>query len=145
MAKKKAIREENLTLFKTGRTNANDGGIDFVMRPLGRFFQVTETVDVSKYFLDIDKIQRFPLTFVVKSNDSIAKIEQAIKTQAKARYKIEAVVAGYLQAIEEIINIRRLLDCLKSVIAANGIKRVMDEIVTQSKVEFNYRSDVDNE
>ena len=142
---RKTIREENLTLFKTGRTNANDGGIDFVMRPLGRFFQVTETVDVSKYFLDIDKIQRFPLTFVVKSNDSVSEIEQAIKTQAKVRYKIEAVVAGYMQAIEEIINIPRLLDCLKTVIAASGIKRVMDEIVTQSKVEFNYRSDVDNE
>ena len=142
---RKTIREEQLTLFKTGRTNANDGGIDFVMRPLGRFFQVTETVDVSKYFLDIDKIQRFPLTFVVKSNDSVSEIEQAIKTQAKVRYKIEAVVAGYMQAIEEIINIPRLLDCLKTVIAANGIKLVMDEIVTQSKVEFNYRSDVDDE
>ena len=142
---RKTIREEQLTLFKTGRTNANDGGIDFVMRPLGRFFQVTETVDVSKYFLDIDKIQRFPLTFVVKSNDSVSEIEQAIKAQAKVRYKIEAVVAGYMQAIEEIINIPRLLDCLKTVIAASGIKRVMDEIVTQSKVEFNYRSDVDNE
>ena len=64
-----ALREQNLMLYKTGRTNANDGGIDFVMRPLGRFFQVTETVDVNKYFLDIDKIQRFPLTF--SSNPSI--------------------------------------------------------------------------
>lgn len=44
-----SIGEENLKLFKTGRTNANDGGIDFVMRPLGRFFQVTETVDANKY------------------------------------------------------------------------------------------------
>jgi len=44
------IREEILRLYKTGRTNANDGGIDFVMRPLGRFFQVTETLDVKKYF-----------------------------------------------------------------------------------------------
>ena len=52
---------------------------------------------------------------------------------------------AYMQAIEEIINIPRLLDCSKTVIAANGIKRVMDEIVTQSKVEFNYPSDVDNE
>ena len=39
------IAEEPSRLFKTGRTNANDGGIDFVMRPLGRFFQVTETLD----------------------------------------------------------------------------------------------------
>ena len=43
--------KENLTLYKTGRTNANDGGIDFVLKPLGRFFQVTETLDFKKYFL----------------------------------------------------------------------------------------------
>lgn len=31
------LQEENLKLYKTGRTNANDGGIDFVMKPLGIF------------------------------------------------------------------------------------------------------------
>lgn len=36
---KETVTEENLILYKTGRTNANDGGIDFVMRPLGRFFK----------------------------------------------------------------------------------------------------------
>ena len=39
-----------IKLYKTGKTNANDGGIDFVMKPLGRFFQVTETLDFKKYF-----------------------------------------------------------------------------------------------
>jgi len=60
------LTKENLKLYKTGRTNANDGGIDFVMKPLGRFFQVTETLDVKKYFLDIEKIERYPITFVIK-------------------------------------------------------------------------------
>jgi len=46
------VKEDFLILYKTGRTNANDVGIDFVMKPLGRFFQVTETLDVRKYFLD---------------------------------------------------------------------------------------------
>lgn len=50
------IKEEELQLFKTGRTNANDGGIDFVMRPVGRFFQVTEVNNYDKYLLDIDKV-----------------------------------------------------------------------------------------
>lgn len=40
--------------------------IQFVMKPLGRFFQFTEAIDVNKYFMDIDKIQRIPLAFVVK-------------------------------------------------------------------------------
>ena len=38
---KESVAETGLVLYKTGRTNANDGGIDFVMKPLGRFFQVT--------------------------------------------------------------------------------------------------------
>jgi hypothetical protein len=36
---KENAEEEFLMLYKTGRTNANDAGIDFVMKPLGRFFQ----------------------------------------------------------------------------------------------------------
>ena len=136
------LKEESLKLFKTGRTNANDGGIDFVMRPLGRFFQVTETIDVHKYFLDIDKIQRFPLTFVVKSNDPAASINDSIQMQAEAKYKIDAVVQSYMGAIEEIINIQRLLECLTEVIRLGKIGTVMNEIVTQSKVEFNYEVEV---
>ena len=72
------IQQENLKLYKTGRTNANDGGIDFVMRPLGRFFQVTETLDVKKYFLDIDKIERYPISFVVKNQLMILKLLESI-------------------------------------------------------------------
>ncbi len=83
------LTEDKLNLYKTGRTNANDGGIDFVMKPLGRFFQVTETIDVNKYFLDIDKVQRYPITFVVKSNETPEKIKEKIKQQATTKYKIK--------------------------------------------------------
>ncbi len=133
------LREENLVLYKTGRTNANDGGIDFVMRPLGRFFQVTETIDVHKYFLDIDKIQRFPLTFVVKSLADPEAIRNGIESQARVKYKIKAVVASYMDAIEEIINIPYLLQCLEQIASDGKVREVMDEIITQSKVEFNYQ------
>jgi hypothetical protein len=78
------LHQEFLVLYKTGRTNANDGGIDFVMKPLGRFFQVTETLDVKKYFLDIDKIQRFPLTFVVKSTEPVETIQQNDRSPSEA-------------------------------------------------------------
>ena len=46
------LQRDNLKLYKTGRTNANDGGIDFVMRPLGRFFQVTETLVLCQSVVD---------------------------------------------------------------------------------------------
>lgn len=53
------------------------------MKPLGRFFQVTKTTDVKKYFMDIDKIEKYPLTFVIKSQKSIEDLRQQIEEQAK--------------------------------------------------------------
>lgn len=139
------VTEEALILYKTGRTNANDGGIDFVMKPLGRFFQVTETIDVKKYFLDIDKVQRFPITFVVKSSATEKQILAAIRAQAIARYKIETVVESYMKAVEEIINVTDLVAAFDDVVKSGQLQAVMDEIVIQSKVEFNYGDDDDDE
>jgi len=135
---KDELNEEVLVLYKTGRTNANDGGIDFVMRPLGRFFQVTETVDVRKYFLDIDKLQKFPLTFVIKTSESADALKAAIREQAEAAYGVDAVVERYMSSIEEIINVPELLTRFDAVRKAGKLGEVMDEIVRQSMVEFNY-------
>jgi len=108
------------------------------MRPVGRFFQVTETLDVSKYLLDIDKVQRFPITFVVKSNDDAVQIRETIREQAVSRYKIEAVVEAYMNAVEEIITVDDLLKAFEQVVQSGDLQAVMDEIALQSKVEFNY-------
>jgi len=135
------IKEDNLKLYKTGRTNANDGGIDFVMRPLGRFFQVTETVDVNKYFLDIDKIEKYPITFVVKSFDSTEALKNKIKKQAENQYSIKAIVNRYIGCIEEIINVPILMGMFKQSVKQGYLTNILDEIVRQSKVEFNYDED----
>lgn len=133
-----SIQPENLKLYKTGRTNANDGGIDFVMKPLGRFFQVTETTDVKKYFLDIDKLEKFPITFVVKSTETVKELTERIKEGAKQQYSVEAIVNKYVSCIEEIINIDKLKNSLQSVEEKGNIPEVLNEIIIQSKVEFNY-------
>lgn len=133
-----AVSEDILVLYKTGRTNANDGGIDFVMKPLGRFFQVTETTSVNKYFLDIDKLQHYPLTFVVKSNHAVDKIRQEIRSQAERKYSVLAIIERYMQSIEEIINTEELLRRFYQIMQDNKIKEVIDEIILQSKVEFNF-------
>ena len=131
------VTEEFLILYKTGRTNANDGGIDFVMQPLGRFFQVTETVDANKYFLDIDKIQKFPITFVVKSDQSADQIRAEIRGQAVQKYKIESVVESYMEAVEEIINVKDLVRAFNGIVESGELGSVMNDIIVQSKVEFN--------
>lgn len=138
------LHAEKLKLYKTGRTNANDGGIDFVMKPLGRFFQVTETLDFKKYFLDIDKIEKYPITFVIKSTDSIDEIKNRLESDALKAFPVKDIVNKYLGCIEEIINIPTLKDCLQ-VIEKNGyLLQALDEIILQSKVEFNYSEEDDD-
>ncbi len=139
------LNEENLTLYKTGRTNANDGGIDFVMKPLGRFFQVTETLDFKKYFLDIDKIQRYPITFVIKSAESIDTLTNKIKEDAQKKYPVKAIVKKYMDSIEEIINIPVLGVRFEEATKLGYLSRILDEIAQQSKVEFNYEEFEDEE
>jgi hypothetical protein len=138
-----SIQEDKLKLFKTGRTNANDGGIDFVMKPLGRFFQVTETVDVNKYFLDIDKIEKYPITFVIKSSEKVGSLKSKIKKQAEKQYSIRAIVERYMRCIEEIINVPVLIDRFEAAISQGHLDSILAEIIRQSKVEFNYEDDYD--
>jgi hypothetical protein len=135
------LQQEYLVLYKTGRTNANDGGIDFVMKPLGRFFQVTETIDVNKYFLDIDKIQRFPLTFVVKTTEEPDTVRNQLREQAQRKYGVDAVVARYMEAVEEVINIPALIASFEMLVSAGHLEEIMSEIIRQSRVEFNYDED----
>jgi len=137
------LNKENLQLYKTGRTNANDGGIDFVMKPLGRFFQVTETLDFKKYFLDIDKIQKFPISFVIKSVEPTEEILQKIKENASKTYSITAIVEKYMSCVEEVINISTLVFRFKETVKQGYLNKILDEIILQSKVEFNYEDEND--
>ena len=132
------LKEEALVLYKTGRTNANDGGIDFVMKPLGRFFQVTEDLNVTKYFLDIDKVHRYPITFVVKAETDADEIKAAIEAQARQQFGVDRVVARYMEAIEEIINLPALREAFEAACSRGRASEIMDELVLQSRVEFNY-------
>lgn len=141
------LEKSPLILYKTGRTNANDGGIDFVMTPLGRFFQVTETLDVRKYFLDIDKIERYPITFVIKAMESREDILKKLREGAERQYSVKAIVEKYMACIEDVINISLLQEYFKTGVSQGYLGDIMAEIVKQSKVEFNYEEpdDEDND
>lgn len=141
----KKLNKENLKLYKTGRTNANDGGIDFVMKPLGRFFQVTETLDFKKYFLDIDKIQKYPITFVIKSTEPTKDLLHKIRGNASKTYSIKTIVDTYMECIEEVINIPTLKDRFNDVVKNGYLNKILDEVVIQSKVEFNYENTDEDE
>lgn len=132
------IQKENLKLYKTGRTNANDGGIDFVMKPLGRFFQVTETLDVKKYFLDIDKTERYPVTFIIKSNESQEDLKRKLEQDAERHYPVKTIVEKYMRSIEEIINIPTLIQRFANAVEHGHLRLILEEIIQQSRLEFNY-------
>jgi len=132
------IQKENLKLYKTGRTNANDGGIDFVMKPLGRFFQVTETMDTRKYFLDIDKIERYPISFVIKSEQTTDELKRKLREGAEKHYSIKAIIEKYMACIEEIINLAILKQHFREAVKHGYLRAILDEIILHSRVEFNY-------
>ena len=103
------VKAEELRLFRTGRTNANDGGIDFVMRPVGRFFQVTEVNNYDKYLLDIEKVMHFPVTFVVKTDLTKEQVSEKLESYIQAHSGgMRVVERRYKNAIEEIITIHEL-------------------------------------
>lgn len=132
-----SIQEEELQLFKTGRTNANDGGIDFVMRPVGRFFQVTEVNNYDKYLLDIDKVMHFPITFVIKTRSSkqqvLHELSEYIDTRASGMVVIEE---RYHKAIEEVITINELQQWTDE-LNNNDIDGIIRDIDIYYKLEMN--------
>lgn len=135
------IEKEHLQLFKTGRTNANDGGIDFVMRPVGRFFQVTEVNNYDKYLLDIDKIMHFPITFVVKTLKSkdivLEEITEFINTRSGGMVIIKE---RYQKAIEEVITINELKEWLL-LLDEESIDQIIKDIDIYYKMEMNLNAD----
>lgn len=131
------VQEEELRLYRTGRTNANDGGIDFVMRPVGRFFQVTEVSNYDKYLLDIDKVMRFPVTFVVKTSQTrqyvFAELEKFIQVHAGGMRVVER---RYRDAVEEIITIHELRKWTDS-LSDTDIDGILRDIDVYYRLEMN--------
>ena len=129
---------EKLCLYRTGRTNANDGGIDFVLKPLGKFFQVTETLDFKKYFLDFDKINKFPLSFVIKTDLSANKVRDRISSDAGKEMQND-LLATYMDLFEEIITLnelREILDELKG--SHDQLGNLKSTIINCFKLEYGH-------
>ena len=136
-----SIKEICLELFKTGRTNANDGGIDFVMRPVGRFFQVTEVNNYDKYLLDIDKVLHFPITFVIKTHQTKENVLQQLQTYIDERANGMVVIEeSYNKAIEEIITINELQKWIAE-LNDSDIDQIIRDIDIYYQLEMNMNDD----
>ena len=134
---KSSVKKYNLRLYKTGRTNANDGGIDFVLKPVGRFFQVTEVGRYDKYFLDIDKVMRYPITFVVKTEKENEEIQIEMLEELKKHYGTEiSSLKSYREAIEEIITLGDLNEMIDK-FSEDDITEIVKEIILYFNLEMN--------
>jgi len=132
-----SIKEERLELFKTGRTNANDGGIDFVMRPVGRFFQVTEVNSYDKYLLDIDKVMHFPISFVIKTDSSKEAVLLGLDSYIEERSGGMKIIKNrYNKAIEEIITINELKNWTLE-LNSQDVDGILRDIDIYYKLEMN--------
>ena len=117
--------------------NANDGGIDFVMRPVGRFFQVTEANNYDKYLLDIDKVMHFPVTFVIKTRSPKTQVLRELDDYIHERANGMRVVENrYRTAIEEIITINELQQWTYD-LADKDIDGIIRDIDIFYKLEMN--------
>ena len=135
------IKEEELQLFKTGRTNANDGGIDFVMRPVGRFFQVTEVNSYDKYLLDIDKVMHFPISFIIKTFNSKQQVLKDLEDYINVRSNGMRVIRDrYKMAIEEIITINELRTWIYELDDSN-----IDDIIRDIDIYYRLEMRMDSE
>ena len=126
-----------LSLYKTGRTNANDGGIDYVLKPLGRFFQVTETLDFKKFFLDFTKLNRFPITFVIKIDDNPKNVKKIIENNAKNSLSMD-VIKKYIDLFEEIITSQTLRNYFKDLIVEKKQNDFKKDLIQNYKLEYGY-------
>lgn len=99
---------------------------------------MTETIDFKKYFLDIDKIEKYPISFVIKTDESRDTILNRLKADARKTYVVTKVVDDYMACIEEIINIPVLRGYLEKLKQKNMVSDVLSEIVLQSRAEFNF-------
>ncbi|MBD2441552.1 type II restriction endonuclease [Nostoc sp. FACHB-110] len=125
-----------LTLYRTGRTNANDGGIDFVLKPLGNFFQVTETLDVKKYFLDFEKVNRFPISFVIKTDLNPQQVKEKIKRDALKLYSAKQIEV-YMNLFEEIYTLNELRNILEEIkISPHLVSRLKEIVIQCFKLEY---------
>lgn len=129
-------KTERLCLYRTGRTNANDGGIDFVLKPLGKFFQVTETLDFKKYFLDFDKINRFQLSFVIKTDLTSDEVRSQISSAAQ-KLLTRDLVQRYVGLFDDIYTLNELRSMLDWIQKSHELIAQLKEIIINTfKLEY---------
>jgi hypothetical protein len=131
-----SVRAHPLRLFRTGRTNANDGGIDFVLQPLGKFFQVTETLDFRKYFLDFEKVNRYPMSFVIKIDGSREDVMKKIYSDAvRSQLYSNDLLNSYMSLFDQVYTLTQL-NALVEQMPESSVAQIKATLSLQFQLEY---------
>ena len=90
------------------------------------------------------KVERYPISFVIKTTLEIDEIRSRLEDGAKEQYGVREIVQRYMTAIEDIFNIPELIGIFNVLADQGRITEVLDEIIRWSKVEFNIEDDLDS-
>lgn len=63
---------------------------------------------------------------------------ERLREGSEKRYSVKAIVERYMGCIEEIINLPVLQGRFREATAQGNLRDILEEIIVQSKVEFNY-------
>jgi len=129
-------QSSKLHLHKMGRTNANDGGIDFLLKPIGTIFQVTKIESFNKLFQDIKKFNNLPITFVIQTNKDETSLKECIQQEALKNNYSKKEVENNLSLIEKIINTKELETYLKTIIYKGSKNEILKSIINQIEYEY---------
>ncbi|HET7626510.1 MAG TPA: type II restriction endonuclease, partial [Verrucomicrobiae bacterium] len=88
---------------------------------------------------------RFPISFVIKSTETVEVLRQKLEAGARKQFGIEKIVKNYMVCLEEIINIPVLQERFTAAVQKGYLSAILDEIVKQSKVEFNYSEEIEDD
>ena len=81
------------------------------------------------------------MSFVIKTELDEEEIRTKLKEDASNTYVIENIVEKYMNCIEEIINIPILKEYYDQLEKKQRVQDILNEIILQSKIEFNYDED----
>ena len=82
---------------------------------------------------------------MVTRAENVEALKDQLRSGAKKQYAVQAVVDKYMNCIEEVINIPMLREHLRNAIKQGYLRDIINEIVRQSKVEFNYEEADDDD
>jgi len=70
--------------------------------------------------------------------DDATILKERLRQNALKIYSIEAIVDKYMSCLEELINIPVLTLRFQEAVNQGYLHSILEEIILQSKVEFNY-------